>query len=198
MNSPIEVPPEDATAVEAAEAQALEMYGRRTNVLAAIEAVKSAASLTIDEGLERERTAFTRLRMSDEAFALPHMFFAERQAAKRGAISALVAAHIYHRLTRAALGACEALRSDGVSILQLEASVAALGLGGAGTGYSRETDLRVRRTLVRSMAEEALNLITEGVVESSADIDVVMVQRFGFPRWEGGPVFSASREWRES
>lgn len=194
----VAVPPEDGTTVEVAEAEALHAHGHRPNVLAAIEAVKSAASLPIDEALARERAAFTRFRMSDEAFALRHMFFAERHAAKRGAVSALAAASICHRLTRAALSACEAMRSDGVPAVQLEAAVAALGLGGAGILYASESDTLVRSKLVRSMADEAASLIEEGVVESGAEIDVVMVQRFGFPRWEGGPVFSASREWNNN
>lgn len=188
------VPEENAATVEASEAEALALYGRRPNVVAAIEAVKSAASLPIDQALEHERSAFTRLRMSDEAFALRHLFFAERQAAKRGPVCALSAAQICHRLTQAALGACEELRVDGATAEQLEAAIASLGLVGGGLIAVSEPDVQVCRKIVRSMADEALSLVSEGVVETAADVDVIMVQHFNFPRWTGGPVFSASQE----
>ncbi len=55
----------------------------RPAVLAAIEAVKSAAVLPIDDALANERAAFQTLRGSREARALRHQFFAERDAAKQ-------------------------------------------------------------------------------------------------------------------
>lgn len=192
------VPEENAATIAASEADALSLYGRRPNVLAAIAAVKSAASLPIDLALKHERAAFTRLRMSDEAFALRHLFFAERQAAKRGPVCALAAAQISHRLTQAALGACEELRSAGTIREQLEAAVAVLGMAGGGLTVLGEPDEQVCRKLIVAMAIEAERLVAEGVVESTADVDVIMVQRFNFPRWEGGPVFSASLERNKS
>lgn len=39
------------------------------------------------------------------------------------------------------------------------------------------------------MANEAALLLAEGVASRPADVDVVLVQGYGFPRWEGGPVF---------
>ncbi len=76
------VAPEDATAIEQAEQTALRAGKRRPAVLAAIEAVKNAARLPMDEGLAQERAVFQQLRVSTEAFALRHQFFAEREAAK--------------------------------------------------------------------------------------------------------------------
>jgi 3-hydroxyacyl-CoA dehydrogenase len=194
----VAVPEENAATVDASEAGALELYGRRPNVVAAIEAVKWSTSLPIDQALEQERSAFTRLRMSDEAFALRHLFFAERQAAKRGPVSAFAAAQICLKLTKAALEACEELRIEGASAGQLEAAVASLGLAGGGLIAVGEPDEQVCRRIVRSMAEEALILVAEGVIETAADVDVIMVKHFNFPRWQGGPVFSASRERERS
>ena len=77
-----QVPTEDATAIEQAEQAALRAGKRRPAVLAAIEAVKNAARLALDEGLAQERSVFQQLRVSTEAFALRHQFFAEREAAK--------------------------------------------------------------------------------------------------------------------
>jgi len=77
-----QVPTEDATAIEQAEQAALRAGKRRPAVLAAIDAVKNAARLALDEGLAQERSVFQQLRVSTEAFALRHQFFAEREAAK--------------------------------------------------------------------------------------------------------------------
>lgn len=77
-----QVPTEDAAAIEQAEQTALRAGKRRPAVLAAIEAVKNAARLALDEGLAHERSVFQQLRVSTEAYALRHQFFAEREAAK--------------------------------------------------------------------------------------------------------------------
>jgi 3-hydroxyacyl-CoA dehydrogenase len=76
------VPDEDAAAVDQAEQAALRAGKRRPAVVAAIEAVKDAARLPFAEGLARERAVFQRLRVSSEAFALRHQFFAERDAVR--------------------------------------------------------------------------------------------------------------------
>ena len=76
------VPPADAQAVEQASAAALKAGKQRPAVRLAIEAVMSAARLPIDEGLARERETFQQLRVSREAFALRHQFFAERDSAR--------------------------------------------------------------------------------------------------------------------
>jgi len=48
----------------------------------------------------------------------------------------------------------------------------------------------VRRVLL-AMVNEAALLMAEGVAERATDVDVVLVNGYGFPRWEGGPVFWA-------
>ena len=48
----------------------------------------------------------------------------------------------------------------------------------------------VRRSLL-AMVNEAALLLGEGVAERATDVDVVLVHGYGFPRWEGGPVFWA-------
>ena len=50
--------------------------------LAAIEAVKAAATLPVDQGFRKEREIFLRLLGSTQSKALRHVFFAEREAAK--------------------------------------------------------------------------------------------------------------------
>jgi 3-hydroxyacyl-CoA dehydrogenase len=55
---------------------------------------------------------------------------------------------------------------------------------------SLEDEEIVRRALL-AIANEAALLLAEGVAERATDVDVVLVNGYGFPRWEGGPVFWA-------
>lgn len=81
------VAPGDPEDIEAAAAAARRAGKSRPAVLAAIEAVRTAPSRPIDEGLAAERSVFQSLRMSREAFALRHQFFAERDCAKVPALA---------------------------------------------------------------------------------------------------------------
>ena len=55
----------------------------------------------------------------------------------------------------------------------------------------------IQRRALLAMANEAALLLAEGVASRAADVDVVLVQGYGFPRWEGGPVFWSRRQDRE-
>lgn len=55
----------------------------------------------------------------------------------------------------------------------------------------------IQRRALLAMVNEAALLLAEGVASRPADVDVVLVQGYGFPRWEGGPVFWARRQDRE-
>jgi 3-hydroxyacyl-CoA dehydrogenase len=52
-----------------------------------------------------------------------------------------------------------------------------------------------RRALL-AMVNEAALLLGEGIASRPSDVDVVLVQGYGFPRWQGGPVFWARRRGR--
>jgi 3-hydroxyacyl-CoA dehydrogenase len=54
----------------------------------------------------------------------------------------------------------------------------------------------IQRRALLAMVGEAARLLTEGVASRPADVDVVLVQGYGFPRWEGGPVFWARQQDR--
>ena len=41
------------------------------------------------------------------------------------------------------------------------------------------------------MTKEAGRIIGEGIARNADDIDVVMINGYGFPRWRGGPMFAA-------
>jgi 3-hydroxyacyl-CoA dehydrogenase len=46
------------------------------------------------------------------------------------------------------------------------------------------------------LGNEAMYMLAEGVASRASDIDVVLTQGYGFPRWEGGPVFWARQQDR--
>lgn len=45
--------------------------------------------------------------------------------------------------------------------------------------------------ILATMAAEGQKILDEGIARSAEDIDVVMVNAYGFPRWKGGPMFQA-------
>lgn len=54
----------------------------------------------------------------------------------------------------------------------------------------------IQRRALLAMINEAALLLAEGVASRASDIDVVLAQGYGFPRWEGGPVFWARQQDR--
>jgi 3-hydroxyacyl-CoA dehydrogenase len=56
----------------------------------------------------------------------------------------------------------------------------------------------IQRRALLTIVNEAARLMGEGVVSRASDIDVVLVHGYGFPRWEGGPVFWARQYNRET
>ncbi|EFP63472.1 MULTISPECIES: 3-hydroxyacyl-CoA dehydrogenase NAD-binding domain-containing protein [Ralstonia] len=58
------------------------------------------------------------------------------------------------------------------------------------------TPKEIQRRALLAMVNEAAQLIAEGIAARPSDVDVVLVQGYGFPRWEGGPVFWARQQDR--
>ena len=86
-----EVPADTQESINAA-AEAAHTAGRgRPQVVSAIALVRSAGILPMDTALQRERAAFQQFRMSADAAALRHLFFAEREAARHPRASGLAA-----------------------------------------------------------------------------------------------------------
>jgi len=54
----------------------------------------------------------------------------------------------------------------------------------------------IQRRALLAMVNEAALLLSEGIASRASDIDVVLVQGYGFPRWQGGPVFWARQQDR--
>ncbi|MCA0848547.1 3-hydroxyacyl-CoA dehydrogenase NAD-binding domain-containing protein [Salipiger thiooxidans] len=72
-------PPEDEAAIDAAARSALKRGKGRPNIAEAIRLVR-ASDGDAEAMLAEERAVFQRLRLSDDAFALRYLFFAERKA----------------------------------------------------------------------------------------------------------------------
>jgi 3-hydroxyacyl-CoA dehydrogenase len=56
------------------------------------------------------------------------------------------------------------------------------------------TSDEIQRRALLAMVNEATLLLGEGVARRPSDVDVVLVNGYGFPRWEGGPVFWATQQ----
>ena len=44
-----------------------------------------------------------------------------------------------------------------------------------------------------AIAGEAARILEEGIAASPSDIDLVLIDGYGYPVWRGGPVFDADR-----
>ena len=59
--------------------------------------------------------------------------------------------------------------------------------------YDAET---IQRQLLAAIVNEAACLLDEGIAQRASDIDVVLTNGYGFPRWRGGPLYWAARHDR--
>jgi 3-hydroxyacyl-CoA dehydrogenase len=113
------VPTADEAEVAMARAAALKAGKGRPAVAAAIDAVLASASVAIDDALADERARFQRLRVSREAFALRHQFFAERDSAKHPSLDGGAA-----RAVRCIAVVGAGTMGSGIAIAALEAGYA--------------------------------------------------------------------------
>lgn len=117
------VPDCDGAAVDAAEAEALRRSKGRPNVTEAIRLIRASAQVSADAALMDERRVFQTLRTAPEAFALRHLFFAERAAARVDGLSAAPA-----RIERIGIvgggtmgqGICRTCLAGGLSVILVE------------------------------------------------------------------------------
>lgn len=56
------------------------------------------------------------------------------------------------------------------------------------------SDEEIVTRVLLTMVNEAVCLLSEGVAARASDIDLVLVNGYGFPAWEGGPLFWAGRQ----
>lgn len=129
------VPPADDAAVAEAAAAALKAGKGRPAAQAVIEAVKASARLPIDDALADERAVFQRLRISREASALRHQFFAERDSARHPSLEGVAPRGVQRVAVIGAgtmgSGIAIAALDAGHDVLLLEQDAAALERGAA-------------------------------------------------------------------
>ncbi|WP_353144578.1 3-hydroxyacyl-CoA dehydrogenase NAD-binding domain-containing protein [Paracoccus sp. (in: a-proteobacteria)] len=66
----------------------------------------------------------------------------------------------------------------------------------ARAGITRRTftDEEIVDRVAAAIVEEGFRILQEGIAEKSANIDLVLVHGYGFPRWRGGPMHWAGRK----
>jgi 3-hydroxyacyl-CoA dehydrogenase len=127
------VPSAQSADVDEATSAALKAGKRRPAVQAAIDAITATAHVGFDDGLADERAVFQRLRVSREAFALRHQFFAERDSAKHPSLGEATPRTVEHVAVIGAgtmgSGIAIAVLDAGYRVLLLEQDAAALERG---------------------------------------------------------------------
>lgn len=64
----------------------------------------------------------------------------------------------------------------------------------AGLVRRRFSEGEIVERATTAMIEEGLRILEEGIAESPADVDLVLVHGYGFPRWRGGPMHLGERQ----
>jgi 3-hydroxyacyl-CoA dehydrogenase len=172
------VPNADAAALDRAAAAILAKARGRKAPVEAVRLVKSVNDDSFAERLADERATFLRLRDSEEAAALRHIFFAERAAAKVPGLSD-VSARAVKTIGIVGTG----LMGSGVAVAALEAGYAVIGVDQsedtAAKGRARIDGLLTRnveagRLTEAGRAERMARLTTSGSLAGLADADLVI------------------------
>lgn len=127
----------------------------RTAPAQAVRLVRLAATYPIEEALDEERATFLRLRESDQAKALRHVFFAEREAGKQKADTSAVPRAI------STIGiAGTGLMGSGIAVAALAGGYQVIGYEqneeAAKAGFERITALLEKQFRSGRLSEEAL------------------------------------------
>lgn len=184
MRSPVRqlpVPAHDEAEVEKASSMALKAGKKRPAVRAAIDAVISAGHLPVDQGLAAERAVFQQLRLSTEAHALRHQFFAERDASKQTALAGVNPRDVQRVLVIGAgtmgSGIAIAVMEAGIPVTLLEQDDAALQRGVARIReyYSGRVQSGKMKTSVAAQREAQLEATTDWSAMAQADLVIEAV-----------------------
>jgi len=101
------------------------------------------------------------------------------------------------RLLAAGRMAAKALRHEGVTDGAIDRAMTGHGFPSGlfgpvgGQGIEEGDDAPIVRRLLASMVNESARIVEEGVALRASDVDVAMVIGFGWPAWQGGPLFWA-------
>ena len=117
------VPSGDPKSTDAAASKALRRSKGRPNVAEAIALVKLSAQSPTDHALLKERAAFQTFRLEEEAFALRHLFFAERAAMRVDGLQAVPSEITHVGLVGGGTmgqGICRAMLAAGLPVTLVE------------------------------------------------------------------------------
>ncbi len=152
--------------IQVATQKALKAGKNRPQVQAAIDMICNAQALPIDKGLALEREAFQNLRVSTEARALRHQFFAERKLFKALSGNDVKAQPVNQVAVIGAgtmgSGIAIACLSAGYSVLLLDQSEAALA-----SGVKKLQQFYASRLSNGKMSQEKVNEILQHFSHSS-------------------------------
>ncbi len=183
--------------VESAADEARKAGKNRPAVLAAVEAIRYAAILPFDDALVRERAAFQVLRVSPEAQALRHLFFAERNASKFPQLAGVKPRQVGHLAIIGAgtMGsgiAIAALDGDlNVTLLEQEVGALQRGVDRIREHYARRVAAGKVNAETAANCEFRLRATTDWNVLADADLVIeavfedIAVKREVFARLDG-------------
>ncbi|WP_082545785.1 MULTISPECIES: enoyl-CoA hydratase-related protein [unclassified Sphingomonas] len=102
------------------------------------------------------------------------------------------------RALAAGRAAADSLREEGASARAIDRAMTGFGfppglfgpVEGGGEG-SESGDAAIVRRLLAPIVNEGARIVEDGVALRASDVDVAMVLGFGWPAWQGGPLFWA-------
>jgi 3-hydroxyacyl-CoA dehydrogenase len=174
----LDIAPVDAGAFDAMAAKVLAKARGQEAPGEALRLVRSSAERTLAEGLVDERATFLRLRDSDQAKALRHVFFAERAAAKVEGLEGIEPRPVC-KIGIVGLG----LMGTGIAVSALDAGYAVVGVEttaeAAVKGRERITGLLDRnvasgRLDAEGRGQRLARLGTSNAMSELADVDFVV------------------------
>ncbi len=171
------VPAIDTAALRAVEEKALRRGKGRPNVAEAIALVKLSAEVPSEEALAKERASFQSFRMQEEAFALRHLFFAERGATRIDGLNAESAA-----ISRVGLvgggtmgqGICRAVLAAGLPVTLVERDAQARDKAQDAIGQALDAAVAKGRLDANSAAHRKALLTASDDMADLADCDLVI------------------------
>lgn len=83
---------------------------------------------------------------------------------------------------------------DDPTITALIADVAAK----TGVAQRKVARSEIETRLLYPLINEGTKILQEGIVERAADIDVIYLHGYGWPRDKGGPMYFAEQRWRQA
>ena len=162
-------------------ARALARKTRRgqTAPLAAIEAIATAATLPFDEGCRRERALSLACVRSEQARAMVHGFFAEREAARGAEIPTGVAAAVIHEVAVVGAGTmgtgiAMACANAGLRVSLADCAPQALERGFAAIEQTYRSSVDRGRLTGEAAAERLARIRTVAGYDGCASADLVI------------------------